>query len=380
MALFKTSTVSRSASLRKAIAVCEAIAEGDFEARITMIDEDGELGPLFEAINRMVDRTDAYIRESSAAMDCVADRKYYRKILTDGMPGAFGRGAEVINGAIDRMAKVRAGAVDLVSSVTSLIDTVNDKVGEITGAANDSVTRTDTTTSKSLDVSEAAARSALNVDDVAGATNELTSVNSEIFERVRGTQDAVVLTVERTRSAGARMETLSQATGKISSVVDLITAIASQTNLLALNATIEAARAGEAGKGFAVVAGEVKNLANQTAKATEDIVRQIGDIQASTKVASEEIDRILEISDTLIQASEGISAAVGRQGEVQGAITDRIHHLSQEVNAVSENVVSVVQASAQSYASSIQVIWSADDLQKPSHDLAENIGEFVKII
>jgi methyl-accepting chemotaxis protein len=380
MSLLPKTSVRRKTSLNKAIAVCEAIAAGDFEARITMLDEDGELAPLFEAINRMVDRTDAYIRESSAAMESVADRKYYRKILTDGMPGSFGRGAGVINAAIDRMGAVHSGSLELIDSVQSLITTVNAKVGEITNAANESVTRTDTTTSKSLEVSEAAVRSAADVDSVAQATDELVAVSGEIGQQVGDAHDAVSITVERTRSAGARMESLSQATARISSVVDLITAIASQTNLLALNATIEAARAGDAGKGFAVVAGEVKTLANQTAKATEDIIRQIGDIQATTKAASEEIERIREVSDRLTRSSEGISAAVGRQTEVQSAITDRIHHLSREVNRVSENVVNVVQSSAQSYASSIQVIWSADDLQGPASDLSDRIAEFSKLI
>ncbi len=380
MSLFSKGGVSRKASLEKAIAVCEAVSDGDFEARITRIDEDGELAPLFRAINRLVDRTDAFIRESSASMDYVADRKFYRKILMDGMPGAFGRGADVINASIERMGEVNRGSREIVDSVQQVIAVVNEKIGEINTAANESVKRTDTTTGKSLSVSEAASRSAENVAGVAEATEDLDRVGREITGRIADTSKAVALAVERSNAATEKMQSLSDATAKITSVVDLITSIASQTNLLALNATIEAARAGEAGKGFAVVAGEVKALANQTAKATEDIVKQIAEVQHTTDQAVEEITRIRELSGQLMDENDGISQAVDRQAVAQNAISERIQQLSQEVNLVSENVVNVVQASAQSYASSIQVIWSAKDLEEPSEVLSDRIQTFTRII
>jgi methyl-accepting chemotaxis protein len=371
---------SAAASIAKATAVCNAIADGDFEARITNLDEDGELAELFEAINRVVDFTDAYIRESSAAMAHVAEKEYYRKIVPQGLPGAFANGATIINSAIDKMAQVNTNSVGLGSTVKGLVETVNEKAGEITNAAKESVTKTDTTTSKSLEVSEASRRSSQNVGAVAAATEELTASSAEIARQITSSATAANQALVRSESAGQKMSLLTEAADNIGSVVELITDIAGQTNLLALNATIEAARAGEAGKGFAVVASEVKNLANQTSKATETIITQVSDIQNMTNEAVSEINEVQEISRRLDDVTSNIAAAVEQQNAAQSEISEQVRRLSDEIEIVSENVVEVVQASVNSYSSSIQVIWSAGDLEQPMETLDNEMKDFLKII
>ncbi len=379
--MFKISKISgTNKNITTAIAICNAVANGDFEARITRIDQCGELGPLFNAINNMIDRADAYIRESSAAMSHVAEKKYFRKILLDGLPGAYEHGARTINSSIDKIKLLDGQSLNLAKTVDKTVAVAKDKSSEISTAANSSIEKTYITTSKSLNVANSSLRSAKNINSVAVATEEIVASSNEIANQMGKTAQAANETLDRTEKTAAILATLSDATQNISSVVDMITAIASQTNLLALNATIEAARAGNAGKGFAVVAGEVKNLAGQTSKATEDIIKQVANIQSATNTAVDEINGVKKICLHLNQSSQSIAAAIEEQNAAQAEISEKISFLSNEVTNISENITDIVQMSINSYSSSIQVIWSSDDLSEPVNELDKQMAKFMEII
>lgn len=369
-----------TASIAKAIDVCKAVSNGDFEARILNLKDDGPLRPLFQAINLIIDRNDAFIREAAAAMQAVESNAYYRKILEGGMPGAFLNAARGINGSIDLMAEIHAQSVGLGEKVNLLVAEVAERTNEITSAAYDTIEKTDTNSSKSIGVSKAARRTLENTNGVAAATEEMKVSSLEIARQITLSADCAAKTLRETEVAGTKIRSLETAASEISTVIDLITKISKQTNLLALNATIEAARAGEAGKGFAVVASEVKNLANQTAEATENIVAQVANIQSTTAESVDAIGVIESVTRELSEISAGISAAVEEQNAATSEISEQAQRLRDDIEIVTNSVTTLVQASAASYSSSIQVIWSAEEIDPPIQGLKGSMSDFMKLL
>jgi methyl-accepting chemotaxis protein len=186
--------------------------------------------------------------------------------------------------------------------------------------------------------------------------------------------------VDQAQKTNARVAELSKAAARIGDVVELINTIAGQTNLLALNATIEAARAGEAGRGFAVVASEVKVLAEQTAKATDEISQQITGIQAATQ---ESVGAIKEIGDTIglmSEISSTIAAAVEEQGAATREISRNIQQAAQGTSQVSSNIADVQHGASQTGSASSQVHAAARSLSGESNRLKLEVGKFLDTI
>ena len=272
----------------------------------------------------------------------------------------------------------RAGlAEELDRSVRDVIASLARSAHDLSGTAADLNRTADGTRSRAQDVANAAGETTQNVQTVAAATEELSASTREIARRVGDSAAAASAAVTQAEATNATVATLAEAAGKIGDVVKLINNIAGQTNLLALNATIEAARAGDAGKGFAVVASEVKNLATQTAKATEDISRQIGEIQSATQQA---VGDIRAIGDA-IRAIHGTAAEIATAVEEQGAATAEISRNVQEAargsQVVSSSIVHVTEA-AEATGTAVQSLGAATQtVSNQSDRLKAEVEEFV---
>jgi methyl-accepting chemotaxis protein len=236
------------------------------------------------------------------------------------------------------------------------------------------------TAQRSVSVAAAADQASANVTTVAAAAEELGSSVDEIGRQVQGSAQLSREAVTEAGQTATFVRDLSEAAQRIGDVVAMISTIAGQTNLLALNATIEAARAGEAGRGFAVVAAEVKELANQTARATDEITGQIARIQASTGQAVEAIGgitgRIREISDV----AASIAAAVEEQGAATQEIVRNVAQASIGTGEVTQNVSGVAGAAEETGAAAAQVLASASALSRQSEHLGGQVSHFLTTI
>ena len=229
-------------------------------------------------------------------------------------------------------------------------------------------------------VSSASEEASTNVQTVAAATEEMSSTAAEIGRQVTQSSAIAAKAVDEAKHTDDTVQGLAAAAQKIGDVVQLINDVASQTNLLALNATIEAARAGEAGKGFAVVASEVKALANQTGKATEEISAQISAMQGATREA---VDAIKNIGRTITQMSEiatTIAAAIEEQGTATQEIARNTQEASRGTQEVSSNIVGVNQAASETGAAATQVLESSGDLGKQAETLRTEVDRFLASI
>ncbi|MBR0695594.1 methyl-accepting chemotaxis protein [Bradyrhizobium lablabi] len=280
-------------------------------------------------------------------------------------------------GAAARRAELIRFADEFESAVGSIVSNVSASAVQLESAAGTLTRTAETTQNLSTQVAGASEEASSNMQSVASATEELSASVDEIGRRVKESSriaDAAVRQAERTDT---RIGKLSRAAQEIGDVVKLITAIAEQTNLLALNATIEAARAGDAGRGFAVVAAEVKSLASQTAKATDEISNHIAGMQAATQ---ESVAAIKEIGGTIGQISE-IAATIASSVEQQSSATQEIAHSVQNVakgtHEAATSVTEVNRGATETGAASEEVLNSARTLAIESTRLREELDRFM---
>jgi len=268
--------------------------------------------------------------------------------------------------------------IHMANSVKQVVDIVAAAATEMDATAQTMVPTADVTSQRSSAVAAASEQTSVNVQTVASAAEELSSSVTEISRQVAQSAQIAQSASEEAERTNEIVETLAAAGQKIGQIVELINNIVGQTNLLALNATIEAARAGEAGKGFAVVASEVKSLANQTAKATEEIASQIDNIQSVTGETVNAIANIRGTIDNINEIATGIASAVEEQGAATDEITRNMQQASEGTAEVSQTIVEVTQAASETGSAAGQVRDAAGELTTHAENLGEELSGFLK--
>jgi methyl-accepting chemotaxis protein len=265
-------------------------------------------------------------------------------------------------------------------SVRDLLKAMGDAAGEMR-RTSEAMSATAVQTGRQASAVNTASQSAsANVQTVASAAEELSASIAEIGRQVAQAEDVVAQAVAQARQTDRATRGLVDLAERIGQVVQLINDIASQTNLLALNATIEAARAGEAGKGFAVVASEVKSLANQTAKATEDIAAQVAAIRSATTGAVDAIKDVTVVIGRVNEISTSIASAVEEQGAATNEITRNTQEAARSTEAVSANIAGVSEGAGMTGKSAEHVLAAASELSQVSEKLSSEVTVFLYAI
>jgi methyl-accepting chemotaxis protein len=332
-------------------ATIKEVAEGADNVRVPHTDRGDEIGALARAIeifrqamdhnknlNSQVSR-DSQIREA---------RGRHIETSVEAFRGAIGT---VLRAVKDNAAAMRSSA----QTITRVTSEANNEASAAAGATE---------------------QAASNVSTVAGAAEELSASVEEIGRQVRQSAAAVEQTGLRAEKSIAEIESLAAATQRIDGVLNLIHAIAEQTNLLALNATIEAARAGDAGRGFAVVAHEVKALAGQTAKATEEISQNVSLIQSSTKSAVDAVREIGHAVSGINEITTNISHAIGQQDAATREISSNAQGAAQGNATLVHNIGSLRDAIGQTSTVAASVLTASDELNATAETLSREVETF----
>ena len=331
------------------------IIGGNYTDRIPALRRRDEIGEMAEALS--------VLQENMVERDSLID---FERKETEDKRGRADRIQHVADQFDDRITASFSEITNSIEKLHTSADLLSKTAAETTQQIGQMATSTEQT--------------AKNITAVSSAGGELSTAINKVFEQVTQSHGITEAAASEAQNANERIEALAASTARIGEVVDLINDIANQTNLLALNATIEAARAGESGKGFAVVASEVKNLANQTARATEEISKQIQDVQSQTRTAVDGIHRITDVIQNMSKISTRVASTVAAQNEASQAISKNAIETSASTREVLGGLNFVSDAAKRTGEMAGSVFSDAEALRKHSENMGNEIIRFLETI
>jgi methyl-accepting chemotaxis protein len=364
------------------------VGKGDLESQCEYQSQD-ELGQLGQSLNRMTE--DLKTAREQAASRTDEDRRTQLELqqrvdslLADVRTIGAGdltktitvQGADAIGQLGEGVQGLAAELNRNLSVISHNAQTLAASAEELSATSQQMASSSDETSGQAGSVSSAAEQVSKNVQTVAAAGEEMTASIKEIAKNAHEATKVTMTAVEVVRSANATINKLGESSSEIGKVVKVITSIAEQTNLLALNATIEAARAGEAGKGFAVVANEVKELAKETAKATEDIALKVDAIQGDSAAAVKAIDEIRGIINQVNDIATTIAGAVEEQTATTNEIGRSVSEASRGASEIARNISGVAHAAQSTASGASATLTAAASLAKLASELQAVVGRF----
>ncbi len=330
--------------------ILEGAVQGEVSRRVVQFNESSALQPMIAPLNNLLDRVECVLRELSAVSVAINNKQFYRTFLSEGLEGAFLQAAEAANQNLEFAAQAERGKVQLAQSFEEEVgqssENIKSKVTLLLEMNQQLEGNMSTMAEQVKRGEERGKETTFRVQSVATAAEELSSSISEISMQTERTNESASDAINKLAHALDTVKDIDNSAEDVSGIVSIINDVARQTNLLALNAAIEAARAGEAGRGFGVVASEVKELANQTRRATQDIEDKIEKMKGATSAGLVAMQGVDESLNSITELFGAIGTAIQEQSSVTQEIAKNAEEsavsvggLQDELNQIAERTM-----------------------------------------